>query len=296
MNFLTVEQLTTRQVSLLKSLVLICKKHDKYTIPFYPTLLNKPRPVPSTILCMHKNKLIAFTSAFFFYQDSCEIAVIVDPKYRRRGIAKKLLTKILSIIEKFAIHYLIFSAPHELHTFWFLQQGFTYERSEYQLKKKLQTQTPATPGLSTVLPETNIRLATPEDIPILCSINEACFATVSPNLQERFKYLFANVEYTILVLEKNGKIIGKLHSQQINNNANFTDIAILPEFQKMGYGKYLLNFCINFCANKKLSYITLDVEITNKSALKLYTNLGFTVINAYDFWKISIAKCINILK
>ena len=52
-------------------------------------------------------------------------------------------------------------------------------------------------------------------------------------------------------------------------------LCVKPEYQKKGYGKSLLTFCIKNCINKGYTKFYLYVAVTNENAIKLYEKLGF---------------------
>ena len=59
---------------------------------------------------------------------------------------------------------------------------------------------------------------------------------------------------------------------------NFISIDLLcvnPNYQRKGFGKALLSFCINNCVEKGYTKFYLHVATTNKKAMNLYYSLGF---------------------
>ena len=52
-------------------------------------------------------------------------------------------------------------------------------------------------------------------------------------------------------------------------------LCVKPEYQKKGYGKSLLTFCIKNCFEKGFTDFYLYVSVTNEKAIKLYKKLGF---------------------
>lgn len=62
------------------------------------------------------------------------------------------------------------------------------------------------------------------------------------------------------------------------------NIAILEEFRDQGYGKVLINECINLLKNKQINSIKLLVMSSNTVAYKFYKNYGFIEEQVYSTW------------
>ena len=273
-------QLDEKQLIDLDALCETCRAQDGNIASIYRHLLEKYRGRPATLLC-YKKQLIGFLAAFFFQEKTCEIALMVDPNARGKGVASQLLRTILPLMKEESVQTVVFSSPHGLNNDWFTRLGFCYQHSEYQMQR--------TQHQPIILDhEINIfRPATYDDIHDLCIIDNACFGTEQPNSAHRFHELLNDPNQTLFVIEKDKKPIGKAHLNWQQQGVRLTDIAILPQEQRRGYGNFLLANCINYALSKNKDLIRLDVETNNKRALELYTRLGFSISNATDFWSIS---------
>ncbi len=68
--------------------------------------------------------------------------------------------------------------------------------------------------------------------------------------------------------------------------AHITNIAVLPELQKDGIGHLFLNQVFEFCRKYNFHKMSLEVDITNESAIDLYKAFGFktrTIHEKYYF-------------
>jgi ribosomal protein S18 acetylase RimI-like enzyme len=289
-------QLDLKQLSDLDALCDACRAQDGNIVSIYRHLLEKHRGRPSTFLC-YKKQLIGFLAAFFFQEKTCEIALMVAPNFRKKGVGSQLLRQVLPMMRNEFVQTVIFSSPHGINNDWFTRLGFCYHHSEYQMQRtllqpiminhadyddpRLDRSTHSQPILN------KFRIATHYDIHDLCTIDNACFGTDESNSLNRFYELLNDPNQTLFVLEKNQKIIGKAHLNWQEKAVRFTDIAIIPTEQRQGFGHYLLSRCINYALAANKQQIRLDVETNNKHALELYTRLGFGISNATDFWSIS---------
>jgi ribosomal protein S18 acetylase RimI-like enzyme len=207
---------------------------------------------------------------------------MVEPSYRRQGIATQLMGEILPVLLAQRIATLIFSVPSETSTDWMLERGAIFIRREYQMQRQ---------GIERALitnEAISVRLATATDEPILYAIDNACFPEEQSAYLFRFSELLQDPSYKIFIVEKNKTPIGKAHLHIEAEGARLTDIAVLPHYQGRGYGSAMLAYCVNYSLAENQSTLTLDVEIKNQQALKLYDRLGFLVTNACDFWSIPI--------
>lgn len=271
-------ELDKHQLAALDLLCVTCKKTDGNQVAIYRHLLGKNRGRPSNILFYDQQTLVGVLGAFFFYQHTCEIALLVAPEFRRQGIAARMLDAIAPLLETEGVKKLVFSSPHGLNDPWLLGAGLCYEGSEFQMQRHLSEPLP------TLSSSTLIRLANLHDISDLCAIDSACFPTQNIDMPHRFHMLLNSADNCLFIIKQNLVTVGKAHLCWQATGARLSDIAILPEAQGHGLGTALLTHCINHALAVNQPDITLDVETTNKQALGLYTRLGFTVNNAHDYW------------
>ena len=109
------------------------------------------------------------------------------------------------------------------------------------------------------------------------AINEKC---LPENYDIYFWDLFVSYNNSFVVSAGNF-IIGYC---LCGNEGNIASFAILPEHRGKGFGKQLLSTTLNHLKLKNNS-ITLQVRVSNKLAVKLYSYMGFvinrTLVNYY---------------
>lgn len=271
-------ELSVTQLADIERLLLKCKEHDGNSIPIYKHLIEKKHPVPCNVLYYRNDELVGYLRSFFFFEDACEITLMVAPKFRRKRIATQLLETIIPVMKNEFVTKLIFSSPPKLHDEWFKSLGLIYRNSEYHMQYKLKNQ-------STIKPKpAKIRYATTDDIKDLCVIDSFAF----PNKKAEPEAIFHNLLHThnceIFVLTLDDKVIGKAHIFTESDKVRLTDIGIHPDYRAQGFGTSLIKHCINHCLLRNKTNIVLDVETNNDGALKLYKNLGFEITNSHDYW------------
>lgn len=259
-----------------------CKRIDGNVVASYRHLLGADRARPANILYYDGSQLVGFLAAFFFTDKACEIALMVDPSYRRKGIATQLLKRILTLLHIEGVNTVIFSSPQGLNDAWLLTYGLDYQNCEYQMQRHINER---------LLLENsnNIRLANHSDIPYLCAIDEVCFPElVVQDMPAQFTKRLHDPKQQIFVVTSNEGIpIGKAHFTVLSESARLTDIAVLPRYQGRGLASVLVAHCVNFACDEMIPILYLDVESANQHACNLYTRLGFAINNGHDYWQIT---------
>ena len=64
-----------------------------------------------------------------------------------------------------------------------------------------------------------------------------------------------------------------------NKTLHIDKVGVLNAHRRKGYGKRLLNFAFDFAENQNFDYVELNVIEMNKGAIRLYEEMGFTIIN-----------------
>ena len=96
------------------------------------------------------------------------------------------------------------------------------------------------------------------------------------NLDEYSKKIF-NFASTYYIRE-NDMIIGfcSFYCNDYDNAIGYlTQIAVLPDYNGRGFGKVLLNKCIDECTMSGMKKLKLEVYKENLKAIKFYKNNGF---------------------
>lgn len=106
----------------------------------------------------------------------------------------------------------------------------------------------------------------------IAKIEEACFS--SPWSSKAILESHQNGT-SFFVAVKDNKCIGYCGIDTVLDEGYITNVAILPEFRKMGIADRLMCRLDELAIEKKLSFISLEVRQSNKDAIKLYTKNGY---------------------
>lgn len=278
---LCTQQLTDPQLKDLDQLMQLCQATDGGTPAIYRYILKQKRETKNSVLYYHQGKLIGLLSVYFFYEDACEVSLLIAPEHRKQGLAYKLLHTILPLMQLKDIESLIFSSSTSFCNKWLPARGFSYQQSEYHMERNTyETRLINNPSLT-------LRKATAADLAILFALDAACFPKQPVNMLERFNYLLEHPDYSILLALHNDTIVGKAHIHWREENILLSDIAVSPIYQGKGFGSELIANCINLILAQGKTHIALDVETSNQNALNLYERHGFKTTSSYEYWTIS---------
>ncbi|MFY7698356.1 MAG: GNAT family N-acetyltransferase [Legionella sp.] len=278
--------LSEKQLEQLIRLAATCKQLDSNLIPLHYPIIAQPRYIGHNLLYYHQEQLVGFLSPFFFYDDACEIALLIRPNFRRKNIAKTLIQQLIPLLHAEKINRVIFSVSDSSSSLqaYLLSKSFKSIQTEYQMSLQIT-------GL--IHHESSgliIRQATLSDLEELCKLDQNCFPDpLDRDMRRRFRTLLTDPNYIVLVASLRQQLIGKSHMQLLANHvAQLTDIAITPRLQSNGYGSHMLIATVNLAIKLQVKQLILDVDSMNLKALHLYKKSGFDIINTMNYWEIDL--------
>jgi [ribosomal protein S18]-alanine N-acetyltransferase len=122
--------------------------------------------------------------------------------------------------------------------------------------------------------DAKIRIMTLSDVDQVVQIETICFPT--PWSREAFVNEVKNNQFaTYFVAENQGQVIGYIGCWIIIDEANITNVAVLPEYRGQKIGEALLRTAMELARLKKATKMSLEVRVSNMVAQNLYSKLGF---------------------
>ena len=121
-----------------------------------------------------------------------------------------------------------------------------------------------------------LRLAEIDDIPSIMEIEQICFDKDSFS-KRQFVYLISQAKGYFCVAEYQQRV-GGYFSVLINQRAcslRIYSIAVHPDYRGRELGQVLMDQTIQTAGECKAAKITLEVKVTNTSAIGLYMKNGF---------------------
>ncbi|WP_053217397.1 ribosomal protein S18-alanine N-acetyltransferase [Virgibacillus senegalensis] len=121
--------------------------------------------------------------------------------------------------------------------------------------------------------DTIIRQMRIEDINQVMQVEAASFGT--PWTQDIFvNELIENPYAVYFVIEKAGTVIGYCGLWVIIDEAQITNIAILPQYRGKKYGQALFHYVINQAIALGAKQLSLEVRVSNIPAQNMYKKFG----------------------
>lgn len=78
-----------------------------------------------------------------------------------------------------------------------------------------------------------------------------------------------------LVAVEDGFLAGYVGSQSVMGWSDMMNLAVAPEYRRQGVGERLVNALIERLRENQISCLTLEVRVSNLTAIALYDKLGF---------------------
>jgi ribosomal-protein-alanine N-acetyltransferase len=117
------------------------------------------------------------------------------------------------------------------------------------------------------------------DLPDVLAIENISFP--NPWHDTTFKGEIQNdgLSYPLVVIHKTfEKVIGYIVYWKIRDEVQINNIAVHPDFKRMGIGEAILRGVIEEARAESAHYISLEVRPSNIAARSLYAKLGFEFI------------------
>ncbi len=121
-----------------------------------------------------------------------------------------------------------------------------------------------------------IDFMTEADIDAVLEVENKCF--LKPWSRNAFLGDLLDEHTVYLVAKADGKIIGYVGGWCVLEDADITNIAVLPEYRRQGIGKMLLKRLIIETKKRGSQNIRLEVRESNISAISLYEKFEFIKI------------------
>lgn len=118
-----------------------------------------------------------------------------------------------------------------------------------------------------------IRLMCEADIPQLAELEKLCFS--DPWSVSAFTYELKNPLSLWLVAAQQDKVLGYVGSQTVMDESDMMNIAVAAEYRRQGIGGQLVKELIGQLAERGSKSLSLEVRVSNESAIALYKKLGF---------------------
>ncbi|MGA8721682.1 MAG: GNAT family N-acetyltransferase [Solirubrobacteraceae bacterium] len=232
------------------------------------------------LLWWEGDRLVGFLGIYGF-ETLPELAGMVDPDARRRGIGTALLDAAISPCRDRGALRPLLIVPRASPTGrrLALRCGGVLDHSEHAL---VLSGDPITGPHGPV----GLRRATVADIPLISRLVELGFGGPAPD--DLASRLDSTYERTVIV-ELGGSAVGTLRFRHDAEGARIYAFVIDPAWRGRGIGRAALGRACEQLRAEGTGWIGLEVDAENDRALTLYTSVGFTPIATEDYFALPLS-------
>jgi ribosomal protein S18 acetylase RimI-like enzyme len=235
------------------------------------------------LLWWEDGRLLGFLG-FYGFGSSLELAGMVAPNARRRGIGTELLDAALRLCDErdYREALLIVPRSSEAGKRLALRRDAAFHHSEHALVLS------GDPTSGAHQPALSVRPATAADIPVLSHLWEAGFGgPASEDLAGRLN----SPQPPTLIVELDGSVVGTLSLNREGGDPRIYGFVLDPAVQGRGLGRDALRRVCEQLRADGAGSIGLEVAVDNDRALGLYTAVGFTPVITEDYFALPFARC-----
>lgn len=128
-----------------------------------------------------------------------------------------------------------------------------------------------------------LRAIVPEDIKDLIQLERAAYAGETPWTKSAFlAELYSRYKHQYICALYQGKIVAFTGNRIIFDDVHITQLAVDPEFQKMGIGSFLLSEAETFARQHRCLTLSLEVRLSNIDAQRLYRSVGYETVKRLE--------------
>jgi ribosomal protein S18 acetylase RimI-like enzyme len=227
------------------------------------------------LLWWSDERLLGFLGIYSHGAPDIELAGMVDPRARRRGIGTALLDAALRVCHErgYTATLLVVPRASTAGRALALRRGGTLDHSEHALRLL---------GPPNDVPEDDrvtIRAATERDLPAVHDLLARGFGWRPPEPDGP-----AKIDPNCLVIERDGVPIGTVRLIREGDDAGIYGFTVHPDHQGRGIGRDVLHRLCRMARAGGAEVVNLEVATDNDRAMNLYTSLGFTQVTTEDYY------------
>jgi len=236
--------------------------------------------VVEDLLWWNGDRLLGFLGLYAFGSHPVELAGMVDPAARRRGIATALLDAALPICRDRGYPRALLVTPRASAAgrCLALGRGAVFDHSEHALALL----GPPTDGPTDS--RISLRTATAADAAEITRLLTTAFDWPPSDVGQG---LASDLASTLLV-EVAGSAVGTVRLTRDNDAGGVYGFAVDPAWQGQGIGRDVLRRVCHQLRQEGATRVCLEVAVENERALGLYTSIGFARVTTEDYYALPL--------
>lgn len=232
------------------------------------------------LLWWEDGRLTGFLGLYRFGSAPLELAGVVDPAARRRGIGSALLDAAAPLGRERGVDraLLVVPAGSQPGQTFATGRGGVLEHSEHALVLD------AAPAVGPEDARTTVRRAGPDDAAAVGRLLEAAFGDPPRDLTVQL----AEAQERTLLVAVDGEAVGTVRLSLEGGTGGVHGFAVDPAWQGRGIGRDVLRRASTQLFAEGATRVGLEVAVDNEGALGLYTSLGFTRVAGEDYYDVPL--------
>lgn len=245
------------------------------------TLNRRPDDRVQDGLWWEDDELLGFLGLYAHGAPTVELAGVVDPAARRRGIGTALLDAMRPLIEDAGYERALLVVPRNVSAGATFAQshGGKLDHSEHALVL------PGEPADGPADPTITVRDADPADTEVVLQLLRDAFDWVPRDPDS----LFASDGARTVVVERRGEPVGTARLSLTSEGGAIHGFAVAPRLQGRGIGRLALRQFCRMLRSEGAARVALEVAVENERALGLYTSVGFEPVTTEDYYALPVA-------
>jgi ribosomal protein S18 acetylase RimI-like enzyme len=214
---------------------------------------------------------------FYGYGSTLELAGMVDPRTRRRGIATALLDAAVPLYRERRPRDVLLIVPRasEAGQRFAARRGGVLDHSEHGLVLS------GAPNPGPRDPALTLRQASEADLPSIARLLAAGFGGPEPDdLADRLN----SPRSRLLVIGLDGVTVGTVTITRDGADGGVYGFVVDPRWQGRGIGRDALRQACEQLRTDGASQVRLEVAVENDRALAIYTDAGFEPVITEDYF------------
>lgn len=259
-----------------QALIATCQAYDQmYKEPYLSNMLNFDLTMPSFFLAYDGVDLIGLLAVYADSSD-VEVAIMVQPEHRRKGVAKALYERFEEETRAYNLDSITFVSERvfidqhpNLLAAWYLAIN---PDSEYLMIRSPQ------PVEEVVYPAgLCFRLATEEDIETVAQFKSIVFKKPLSEAITYAREAIADEDSILYVASLDNQVVAACTVDISTKDDYIYGLAVVESYQRRGIGRALMHVVLQERMKVRQADFQLAVETTNIPAKHLYESLGFIV-------------------
>jgi ribosomal protein S18 acetylase RimI-like enzyme len=278
-------KLSAIEIDDIHNLVSLCNQHDNLKFSFDPNDYFKKEADINHFLLYDADKLVSAV-ILFTPRNEAEVSAFTHPEFRKKGLFSRLLNEATVELSRREIPNFLFVCDKNSKDGQKVVARLkaVYEYSEFAMKLNPEK----IPNL-TMDPSLQIRETEPADRSALIKIRRASFREWQDQTDESFAPFFLAENRVVHTLLYHQHIVGLIAVYDDGRKYYIHGFGIDPPYRAKGLGGQALHFIVKKLRNlDPQKDIELEVQTENMQALALYEKIGFEVLTAYDYSRLSI--------